>query len=318
MSAERRLRVAAVATLAIGLVAGLAGAGLSALAGDGVINACRAKSTGVLRVPAAGTSCKSDEQPLQWNVAGPQGLPGATGPAGPAGSPGPAGTNGLAGPAGPRGATGPQGPPGPVSVTALEGTGCTTAAGQWGALRVRTDDYGAVTLSCRAADDPYALPRLMLNEIDYDQPGVDGGGYVELFNAGRGTADLGGLAIVLVDGDTGAEYLRVSLSGALLAGDYLKVPVEAQNGPSDAVALYDVVDTEVLDALSYEGPVHSGRIGAYTFDLVEGEGLPASVADSDSMQGSLSRIPDGVDTDDAAADWVFTPVATPGNPNVAG
>ena len=294
MSAEQRrrrgLRFGAVAALALGLAAGVAGAALDAFLADDVIYACRAKSTGVLRVPAPGTACKSDEQPLQWNVRGP------------------------AGPAGPTGAQGPQGPPGPVAVSALAGTGCTTAAGLWGALRVRTDDYGAVTFSCRAADDPYALPRLMLHEIDYDQPGVDSSGFVELFNAGRGTADLGGLALVFVDGDTSREYLRVSLSGALLAGEFLTVPVDPQNGP-DAVALYDVVDSEVLDSLSYEGAIHAALIGSGTYDLVEGTPLPGDVADSNTVAGSLARLPNGSDTDDAATDWAFTTAVTPGNPN---
>jgi hypothetical protein len=284
------LRFGAVAALALGLAAGVAGAALDAFFADDVIYACRTKSTGVLRVPAPGTSCKSDEQPLQWNVRGP------------------------AGPAGPTGAQGPQGPPGPVAVSALAGTGCTTAAGLWGALRVRTDDYGAVTFSCRAADDPYALPRLMLHELDYDQPGVDSSGFVELFNAGRGTADLGGLALVFVDGDTSREYLRVSLSGALLAGEFLTVPVDPQNGP-DAVALYDVVDNEVLDSLSYEGAIHAALIGSGTYDLVEGTPLPGDVADSNTVAGSLARLPNGSDTDDAATDWAFTTAVTPGNPN---
>lgn len=318
MSRRDVVRSVAVAVLVLGLAAGVAGAGLDALLGDEVISACRNKSTGVLRVPAPGLSCKGDEQPLQWNVRGPAGPVGQTGPTGPQGAAGIQGPVGPAGERGASGATGPQGPPGPVSVSTLAGTGCATAAGQWGALRVRTDDYGAVTLSCRAAEDPGAMPRLMLNEIDYDQPGVDRGGFVELFNAGRGTADLGGLAIVLVDGESGAEHLRVSLSGSLLAGEFLTVPVEAQNGSPDAVALYDVIDSEVLDSLSYEGAVHAALIGAGTFDLVEGTGLPSSVADSDVAPGSLSRLPNGTDTDDAARDWAFTAVVTPGNPNVAG
>jgi hypothetical protein len=318
MSAEQRhrrgLRFGATAAVALGLAAGIAGAGLDAIFADDTIYACRTKSTGVLRVPAPGTSCKSDEQPLQWNVRGPAGPPGPTGaqgqqgPAGPAGPPGPAGERGA------TGATGPQGPPGPVAVSTLAGTGCTTAAGLWGALRVRTDEYGAVTFSCRAAEDPEALPQLMLHEIDYDQPGVDTNGFVELFNAGRGTADLGGLALVFVDGDTSTEYLRVSLSGALLAGEFLTVPADPQDGP-DAVALYDVVDGEVLDSLSYEGSIHAAVIGSGTYDLVEGTALPAGVADSNTVAGSLVRLPNGSDTDDAATDWAFTTVVTPGNPN---
>jgi large repetitive protein len=34
------------------------------------------------------------------------------------------------------------------------------------------------------------------------------------------------------------------------------------------------------------------------------------VADSNTVEGSLSRIPNGSDSDDAAADWRFTTTAT--------
>ena len=73
----------------------------------------------------------------------------------------------------------------------------------------------------------------------------------------------------------------------------------------------------LLDALSYEGSIEQALIGNATYSLVEGTALPASVADSDTKAGSLARIPNGNDTDDAAADWVFTTFATPGNPNFA-
>ena len=113
---------------------------------------------------------------------GPQGEPGPMGPMGPAGPAGPvgaagaqgaSGVTGAAGPTGSRGltgATGPQGPPGPVTVGALTGSPCTTAAGSYGALTVRTALDGAVSFSCRASVDPEAPPKLVLNEIDYDQP----------------------------------------------------------------------------------------------------------------------------------------------------
>jgi len=203
-------------------------------------------------------------------------------------------------------------------VRTLDGTGCTTAAGVWGALRVRTADDGAVTFSCRFVPPPDAAPALVVNEIDYDQPGTDSGGFVELFNAGRGTADLGGLALVLVDGDTGLEYRRVALAGALLAGEFLTVAVDAQNGAPDGVALYDTVDGVLLDALSYEGAITAASIGSSVFNLVDGTTLPPNVADSNTVAGSLARIPDGTDTGDDATDWSFTGVPTPGNPNVVG
>jgi hypothetical protein len=53
------------------------------------------------------------------------------------------------------------------------------------------------------------------------------------------------------------------------------------------------------------------------YDLVEGTPLAATVADSNSVDGSLSRLPDGTDTNDAAADWAFTSTKTPGAANVA-
>ena len=69
---RRALRVSVVTAAALAL-AGAAGAALKAVLDDGVISACRNKSTGVLRVPATGYGCKGDEAPLQWNV---RGIPG--------------------------------------------------------------------------------------------------------------------------------------------------------------------------------------------------------------------------------------------------
>jgi hypothetical protein len=320
-SRSRLVRVTVLVAAALALAAGAAGAALHTLLADEVVNACRSKSTGVLRVPAAGTSCKGDEQPLQWNVRGPAGPVGPAGPAGPSGAAGPGGPAGPQGPAGPKGATGatgPQGPPGPVSVSTLAGTACTTAGGVVGALRVRTDDVGNVTFLCRATVDPLAPPKLVLNEVDYDQVGADSGGFVELYNDGRGTADLSGLALVLIDGSDGREYRRVPLSGAVLAGDFALIPVDAQNGAPDGIALYDTVDRVLVDALSYEGSIDEALIDGVAVSLLEGTPLPGSVADSDAISGSLARIPNGRDTDDAGADWRFTSVVTPGNPNLAG
>ena len=286
MTARRHgLRAAALALLALAVVAGAAGAALRAALADDVIHACRSKSTGALRVPSPGASCKGDETPLQWNV------------------------RGVAGP------TGPAGPAGPASVSALEGSPCTTAAGSWGTILVRTAADGVVSFVCRAATYPDAPPRLVLNEIDYDRPGSDPAGFVELFNAGRGAADLGGLALVLVDGGTGQEYDTIPLSGTVLAQQFHVVPVDADDGAPDGVALVDTVTGGLIDALSYEGRIDEAHIGGAVYSLVEGTPLPATVADSDVVHGSLARIPDGTDTDDAASDWEFTTVATPGNPN---
>ena len=165
-----------------------------------------------------------------------------------------------------------------------------------GTVSVETEVDGAIVLSCEDGAPPPPPPpagaELVLNEIDYDQVGADSGGFVEIFNAGSGAADLTGIALVLVDGGTGDEYLRRTLTGTLAPGGYLVVEVDAQNGAPDGVALIGAGGA-LLDALSYEGAIEAATIGGTTYDLVEGTVLPAATADSNTVPGSLSRIPNG-------------------------
>ena len=157
----------------------------------------------------------------------------------------------------------------------------------------------------------------MINEIDYDQVGADTGGFVEIANKGSSSATLDGIALVLVNGGDGTEYARVALTGSLAAGAYVQVDIEAQNGAPDGVALVDTSSTALLDALSYEGDITAATIDGQTYNLVEGTALAATVVDSNTVDGSLSRIPDKQDTNNASADWVFTATKTPGAANVA-
>jgi len=213
------------------------------------------------------------------------------------------------------GAAQPPDDAGPASASPPAGSPCTTASGLPGTTVVWTDSRGVVTSWCQHAPPSEALPVLVLNEIDYDQVGADTGGFVELYNAGLGPADLEGLALVFVDGAGGTEYRRRPLSGALAAGAYRVVGVDAQNGSPDGVALYDTRYEGVIDALSHEGAIERAFIGAFAHTLVEGTVLPADVADSNSVTGSFARLPNGSDTDDSATDWAFTTTVTPGTAN---
>ena len=342
--APRPLHVAAAVALFLGIAAGVSAAarGPQGDADTDTIQACRHRTTGLVRIVASASHCKRREQVLAWSVAGPPGPQGLAGPAGadgaagpaghagPAGSPGPtgpAGPSGPAGPAGPPGPPGPAGPPGPVltSLDQLAGISCTTAAGAAGTVEIATDSSGAVSFSCTTSAPPPPPPPppppgerlLVINEIDYDQIGADSGGFVELRNNGGTDLDLTGIALVLVDGGQSREYARRALTGILVAGGHQVVSIDAQNGAPDGVALVDIATGELLDALSYEGEITEAVIGEATYSLVEGTALPASVADSNTVDGSLSRIPDGEDTNDAASDWVFTTTVTPGAANVA-
>ena len=321
------LRAVALGVTALALTVGGATAGLDATLADGVIKACRHKS-GILLVPSAGKACKRSEQALSWNVKGPagpagpagaDGKDGAVGPAGANGEPGPRGEPGPAGSAGPAGPAGPPGPGGTLAaIEALNGIPCTTSTATQGAVSVETEVDGAIVLTCEEEGSPPPPPgavELVLNEIDYDQVGADSGGFVEIFNAGDGPADLTGVVLVLVDGGTGNEYLRRALTGTLAAGAYLAVEVDAQNGAPDGAALIGA-DGGLLDALSYEGAIEAATIGTATYNLVEGTLLPAATADSNTVAGSLARIPNGGDTNDAATDWAFTATVTQGAANV--
>jgi hypothetical protein len=186
---------------------------------------------------------------------------------------------------------------------------------------VAVGPHDVVVLRCAGDGAPPPPPpadrKLVVNEIDYDQVGADTAGFVEVANAGDSATTLDGVALVLVNGGDGTAYSTTPLTGSLAAGGYLSVDVDGQNGAPDGVALVDTASGALLDALSYEGEIHAAQIGGATYDLVEGTALAATVADSNTVAGSLARLPDRSDTNDAATDWALTTTATPGAANVA-
>jgi hypothetical protein len=288
----------------------------------GIIQSCKHRSTGQLRAVADASKCRRSERPLSWNAVGPAGPQGPPGPQGDAGAAGAEGPAGPPGPQGPPGPAGPKGEPGPglTSLNDLNGVACTRESGAKGTIALEIADDGDVVFLCEVAGEPPPPPpadagRLVINEVDYDQVGADGDGFVEIANTGNAAADLSGVVLVFVDGADGLEYRREELTGTLAAGDYLVVPVDAQNGAPDGLALVSTSGS-VVDALSYEGEIAQAQIGGTAVSLVEGTALPASVADSNTVAGSLIRNPDGHDSDDAASDWAFTTTLSRGAANV--
>ena len=295
-----------LAAIGLGLLVLVTAAAIaSAASGDGQIHACKIKRHSLLRVLDAGASCKRTETPLSWNI---QGVAGPAGPAGPAGAIGP---------------QGPKGDPGgAASVAALSGTPCTTFDGAAGTVSIDTTATDLITLSCDSGTAPPPPPpppggsTLVINEVDYDQVGADAAGFVEIKNVGDTAATLDGVALVFVNGGDSTEYDRVALTGTLAPGAYTVVAKDAQNGAPDGLALIDTTSGDLLDALSYEGAITAAVVGSKTYSLVEGTVLPDTVVDSNTVNGSLIRNPDGKDTDNAAADWAFTSTPTQGAANV--
>lgn len=173
---------------------------------------------------------------------------------------------------------------------------------------------------------------LVINEVDYDQPSVDSAEFIELYNAGSSAINLGDYTVTLLNGFNNTLYDSVALPQQNLnPGDYFvicsgygrtpncdlvksNVPSTGwiQNGSPDAIGLRENSSGNLVDAVSYEGNV----LAPYA----SGNGLPlanSDTAQSDSIAGrylSISRFPDGHDTNNDSLDWNRV-CATPGYAN---
>lgn len=178
---------------------------------------------------------------------------------------------------------------------------------------------------------------LTINEVDYDQLGTDTAEYVELLNTSGAPLSLAGYSLVLVNGSNNTPYLTVDLSpaGTLAVGQYLVVGVaglaiapgaakidfiaadnSVQNGAPDGVAVVNTNTNTLVDALSYEGGITAAMLeGLGIVSLVEQTALATATADSNTVDGSLCRLPSGVDTNNSSVDWKFCPTLTPGAAN---
>jgi hypothetical protein len=165
---------------------------------------------------------------------------------------------------------------------------------------------------------------LVLNEIDYDQPGTDGTEFIEIRNVSGAPINLDTWSIEMVNGNAGGAvvYLTIDLPNVnLAAGDYYVIcanPTTAncdldvtpdtnlvQNGAPDAVGLRD--GTTLVDAVSYEGNTGAPYTEGSGVGLVD-DGIGANVG--------ISRLPDGADTNTNNTDW-STRCITPGQANVS-
>jgi plastocyanin len=158
--------------------------------------------------------------------------------------------------------------------------------------------------------------KLIINEIDPDNKGADTAEFVELYNPGDDPVDMEGVFLVLVNGASNEIYHTQDLSdfGTVSPGEYvliikdgytgLQIPdgvnvqvlgENLQNGP-DAIALVKgdpAGDPVAWDTVSYGGVVDLAA------DWWVGEGATPA----DSPAGTLSRCPNGEDSDDNGVDF---------------
>ena len=132
MGNVNRLRRSLVVLAALIVVVAAAGGFAYARAtGDTVINACAKAENGQLRLDT-GSGCRPSENPIQWNQAGPQGIPG------------------------PQGIQGPQGPAGVTNADERFFARSITDQGTW--LRVRVGTWPDVRPSMTHVTTSHLVP----------------------------------------------------------------------------------------------------------------------------------------------------------------
>lgn len=169
---------------------------------------------------------------------------------------------------------------------------------------------------------------LVINELDYDQPGTDVAEFIELYNNGPSAVTLDGYTLSLINGSSGTAYLSFDLGGYSIGPDAYFLLCNngtigvacnydvastatgwIQNGGSygDAVALYQ--DSALIDSVAYE---------AVTSVLMTfAEGGAHAGEDSGTTVMSLSRIANGFDSNRNGIDFAQGCI-TPGSANIAG
>ena len=181
---------------------------------------------------------------------------------------------------------------------------------------------------------PPLLAQVMLNEVCYDNPGMDDPNVLFTEIYGPPGANLTGWSLVGINGNGGIVYRTVMLQGSIPADGYFVVGntalvanvdyvcggasaagVDWQNAGSGSTPDCDGLDLrdgdgDVVDHLCYGTCATPG--------CCTGEGGTNAVDYDPPFAGpakSLSRIPDHTDTDNNGTDWVSSETMTPGLPN---
>jgi hypothetical protein len=131
---------------------------------------------------------------------------------------------------------------------------------------------------------------VFFNEIHYDNTGADTGEAIEI--AGPAGTNLAGWSILLYNGNGGAPYGTLDLSGIIMDQqngfgtlDFSRAGI--QNGSPDGLALVDATDM-VIQFLSYEGPfmaLEGLAIGMTSIDIGVGESGTTAVGNSLQLIG---------------------------------
>ncbi|MBM4293243.1 MAG: hypothetical protein FJ138_19080, partial [Deltaproteobacteria bacterium] len=195
-------------------------------------------------------------------------------------------------------------------------------AGVTGVLRLGNGDHkleprDAADLG--RADSAAAPTTLVINEVDYQQPGADAREFVEIKNLGARPVALAGVRLELINGGNLMSYRATLLSGAgetLAPGALLVVGTDAVLAalPPSALRLR-IPDSTIQngpDALRLTAP-GLGVIDALGYGMVLDEGGTLFMDSDADPDASLGRCRG--DSGDNAVDFDYLLAATPGAEN---
>jgi hypothetical protein len=138
---------------------------------------------------------------------------------------------------------------------------------------------------------------VFFNEIHYDNTGTDTGEAIEI--AGQAGTDLTGWSILLYNGNGGAVYDTINLSGIIMEqqngfGTLYFSRAGIQNGAPDGLALIDST-SNVIQFLSYEGSFTA--VGGAANGLMSTD-IGVAESSSTPVGHSLQLIGTGTDSSD--------------------
>ena len=277
----------------VALLAAVAGVALAGIPdSDGTIHGCRNVTTGALRVIGSRAHCRSGERRLDWNVKGRRGETGPVGPAGPQGEPG----------------------PGLESFDDLAGLACMAGANQ-GSIEIDYGAGGVAQIRCVVPALPAAPIRI--NEFSTGVEGALTDEFVEIFNPSSEPVDLSGYKLVYrsAAGTSDVNLATIGDGTTLPAGALMLFGGAGYSGTADrsfsvslasaggAVGIRDAAGL-LLDSVGW---------GTATNAFVEGTAAAAPTIAA-APGRSDARHPDGLDTNDNAADFAEGD-PTPRGPN---
>lgn len=187
----------------------------------------------------------------------------------------------------------------------------------------------------------FAQSGLVINEIDYDQPGIDSAEFIELYNAGTSAVNLADYSVVLINCNNSGftAYATITLPAqSLAAGAYFVLcspfgtvancnqtfthtysSGHIQNGSPDLVAIQENQTQSYTDMVSYEGTCASPYTGTGVplaeSDTVVGQDTINGIPQAPLKTYGISRYPNGTDTNNDSIDFKRACI-TPGAANV--